>query len=245
MARRRTKLPASAVTSAESAPPTAPGAYAEEYFPHVEERTLLRSCCGEYPKRGQDSEHLAKIARDRPELYATMLGLLMRGASLRSASRLIGITLYTVRNWISRGIDDTTNARDTFYSRFCADVQRAIAHAVVTAECAVSAENPLAYLERGQARELLADSQLWARGSTSDSLATVDSDLQPLVEYVNPSTEGEDTTTEDSLTQALAILDSHKLLTSPAFLKHAKRQAGHPEPAECEAGEATQTAEAG
>lgn len=85
-------------------------------------------------KRGGRKSKLETILRHNPEGYAKMIGFIQMGCYMHVVAAAMGVDYATFANWLRSGKIDSAEEKDTIYSRFFADVYKAVATARMSME---------------------------------------------------------------------------------------------------------------
>lgn len=202
--------------------------------------SLMESIRANLPSPGEgDPPLLVKLAEEQQSIYLTMLGKLIAGSSMKAACLAVGLSPNRFYHWLQVGAADLADDVDTFCSRLLLDCQRAQAMSVSDAEERVHKTNPSVWLGKGSAkefhrREYWVDQPLIAKGQEPDEIpaeVSLDPLDPPPVRYIE--SEGEEQVEGDgneaidfSLTEALKILEDHRIVNDPEFVKQAKEQFG-------------------
>src|SRR5262245_22500919 len=175
-------------------------------------KTLVEGARSDWPDDDEHSTELERIARAHPGSYSQMIGRVMMGASIKSASQLfIGTSYKVFINWIRQGAQDLAEGRDTFMSRLTLDLQRATAYCAANCEITI-ASNPktaLAWLTRGPGRTFFSDGDWWQpqpKGDDTQQLPVDDPLAAPLVEH-SESDVRDDTSVNTNIGKAVQVLE--------------------------------------
>lgn len=187
-------------------------------------KSLLRSIVGQIRcKAPNGNSLLTSFIQSRQGVYAALLGRIMCGSSLSSASTAIGLGRGIIGQWLAKGLNDQANNEDTYYARFASDIHAALAIAVSTAEQAVTTRNPLEYLRSGPGRAFYEREQYWQQPQPG---LPPENDFNPLA-IVGDDSENSGSLSDNRMAQALEVLRSHGVLT-PEYQKQLAEQANLP-----------------
>lgn len=131
----------------------------------------------------------------RRELYQAYLGLVVSGASIKSASGSVGIPVKLVHNWLQMGSHHFEQGKDTWYSRFFYDMLRAKSLSRARAEGKVREAKPLDWLRND------ADNRSWKTAP----IAVIEAEMHLEGGSEEGDVEGEVLTTE-------AIVEAYRAL---------------------------------
>ena len=102
------------------------------------------------PDEINSSHRLVRFVHDKPAQYKKFLQFMRDGASLGSAVFAANFcNPPLVKRWITMGMQDANNLKDTFHSRLFYDVARTNGTKRAEVEILVAEEDPLKWLERG------------------------------------------------------------------------------------------------
>jgi len=198
---------------------------AERQFIPTTSLSLLQSICQSLPEE-KDPPELAMMVEKMPGLYATFLGKITAGSTLRTACLSIGLPYQRVLHWMSVGAADVSDDIDTYCGRLVLDIQRAAAIAISDAEERVHRSDPSKWLGRGPAKDFHRG-RYWKENQSGP--LEDDGDDNPLDPLPYRPSTGDDSD-EDSgdldLIEAMKVLENHNIVQSPEFVNQAKKQFG-------------------
>lgn len=200
---------------------------AEATFIPTISRSLMESIRGELPLE-EEPQELVTLVKKQPGLYATFIGKIVSGSSFRTAALSVGLSPGRVRLWLQQGSADLGDDIDTYYSRLLLDCQRAASIAVSDAEERVHRADPAKWLSRSPTGKEFNKGKYWTEqvrtlGEEPPDEEENTFDPPPLRPAIT-QTEDQSDSSNESLREALKVLEDLGIASSPELVKQAKQQ---------------------
>lgn len=201
--------------------------HAEAVFIPTISRSLMESISGDLPVE-EEPQELVTVVKKQPGLYSTFLGKIIAGSSFRTAALSVGFSPQRVRLWLQQGSADLGDDYDTYYSRLLLDCQRAASIAVSDAEERVHRADPAKWLSRSPTGKEFNKGKYWTEQIRTLGEEIPDEeentfDPPPLRPAITQAGDQDDTGNE-SLKEALKVLEDLGIASSPELVKQAKQQ---------------------